>query len=172
VLRAEKAHVIDDLHAVFASTGVVVVTHYKGLSVPEITQLRGSVRQAGGSFRVTKNRLTKLALAGTPYEPMGEFFQGPTAIAWSADPVVAPKAVVDFAKRNDKLAIIGGGLGETLLDADAVKALAELPSLDELRARLVGLLRTPAIRLAVLLQAPAGQLARVMSARAEQGQAA
>jgi large subunit ribosomal protein L10 len=172
VLRAEKAQVIDDLHGVFASSGVVVVAHYKGLTVPEITELRGSVRQAGGSFRVTKNRLTKLALAGTPFEGMADFFVGPTAIAWSSDPVVAPKAVVDYARKNEKLAIIGGGLGPTVLDANAVKALAELPSLDELRAKLIALIQTPAARLVGLTQAPAAQLARVLAARGAQEQAA
>lgn len=169
MLRAEKAQVIDDLHGIFASTAIVVVTHYKGLSVPEITDLRGAVRRAGGSFRVTKNRLSKRALAGTPFEAMGDLFKGPTAIAWSADPVSAPKVIVEYARRNDKLAIVGAGLGQTLLDPAAVRALAELPSLDVLRAQLVGLLQTPAARLVGLLQAPAGQIARVLAAHAEQG---
>jgi large subunit ribosomal protein L10 len=169
VLRAEKAKLIDDLNGVFSHTGVVVVAHYKGLSVPEITELRRVVRSAGGAFRVTKNRLTKRALEGTAYEGLADMFTGPTAIAVSADPVAAPKAVVDFARKNDKLAIVGGGLGPTVLDANAVKALAELPSLDELRAKLIALIQTPAARLVGLLQAPGGQVARVLAARAEQG---
>jgi large subunit ribosomal protein L10 len=167
VLRAEKARIIGDLGGVFASTGVVVITHYKGLSVPEITDLRGKVRQAGGMFRVTKNSLSKRALTGTPFEGIADLFKGPTAIAWSADPVAVPKVVVEYARRNEKLAIIGGGLGSTLLDREAVRALAELPSLDELRARFIGLLQAPAARLVGLLQAPGGQLARVMAAHAE-----
>jgi large subunit ribosomal protein L10 len=168
VLRAQKAEVIESLSAMLGSSAVVVVAHYKGLSVPEITELRRSVRAAGGTFRVTKNRLTKRALEGTPYGSLTDLFVGPTAVAVSSDPVAAPKAMVDYARRNDKLAIIGGGLGAQMLDAAAVKALAELPSLDELRARLIAVLQTPAARLVGVLQAPAGQLARVLAARAEQ----
>jgi len=167
VLRAEKEEVVGDLNQVFGSAGVVVVTHYKGLSVPEITTLRGSIREAGGSFRVTKNRLTKRALAGTAFEGMADLFKGPTAIAWSADPVAVPKAVVAYARRNEKLAIVGGGLGQTLLDPDAVKALAELPSLDALRAGIIGLLQAPAAKLVGLLQAPGGQVARALAAYAD-----
>jgi large subunit ribosomal protein L10 len=167
VLRAEKSKVIDDLNGVFGSSGVVVVTHYKGLSVPEITELRGNVRRAGGAFRVTKNRLTKRALAGTAYENLADLFVGPTAIAWSDDPVAAPKAIVEYARKNEKLAIIGGGLGARVLDPDAVKALAELPSLEQLRAQLVGLLQTPAARLVGVLGAPGAQVARVLKAHAE-----
>lgn len=168
MLRAEKADLIDDLHAVFERTAVVVVAHNRGLSVPEITQLRSAVRSAGGVFRVTKNRLTKRALGGTPYEGIASMFSGPTAVAYAADDLGAvPKAVVDFARKNEKLVVVGGGLGKTLLDPDAVKALAELPSLDELRARLVAIINTPATRLVGLLGAPAGQLARVLRAHAE-----
>jgi large subunit ribosomal protein L10 len=169
VLRAEKAQVIDDLHAVFASAGVVVVAHYGGMSVPEITELRGSVRRAGGAFRVTKNRLAKRALDGTPYASAGVLFKGPTALAWSRDPVAAPKAIVEFARKNDKLKLVGGGIGATVLDPDGVKALAELPSLEVVRAGLVGLLQAPAAKLVGLLQAPGGQVARALAARAEQG---
>ncbi len=168
MLRAEKADLIDDLHAVFESTAVVVVAHYKGLSVPEITQLRSAVRSAGGVFRVTKNRLTKRALEGTPYEEVAALFTGPTAVAYAADdPVAVPKAVVEFARKNEKLVVVGGGLGKVLLDPQAVKALAELPSLDELRARLIAVINAPATRLVGLLAAPAGQLARVLRAHAE-----
>jgi large subunit ribosomal protein L10 len=168
VLRAEKAQVIDDLNAVFSETGVVVVTHYKGLTVAEVTDLRGRMRSAGASFRVTKNTLTRQALDGTPFAAMTPLFKGPTAIAFSRDPTAAPKIVSEFARKNDKLQIVGGGLGGTLLDAASVRALAELPSLDQLRARLVGLLSAPAARLVGLLQVPGGQVARALAARAEQ----
>lgn len=169
MLRAEKERVIDDLNAVFrGETGVVVVTHYKGLTVAEITDLRARMREAGAAFRVTKNTLAKRALDGTPFAPIASLFRGPTAIAFSKELAVAPKIVSEFARKNEKLQIVGGGLGGTLLDAAAVRALAELPSLDELRARLVGLLNAPASRLVGVLQAPGGQVARVLAARAEQ----
>jgi large subunit ribosomal protein L10 len=167
VLRGEKVKVVDDLQGVFNATGVVVLTHYKGLTVPEMTALRRQMRDASARFRVTKNRLAKIALRGTPYESMAELFTGPTAIAFSADPVVAPKVAVDYARRNDRLAIVGGALGAHLLDAAAVRALAELPPLDDLRARLIALINTPAARLVGVLQAPGGQLARVLAAYSE-----
>lgn len=168
MLRAEKEQVIEDLSAVFGDTGVVVVTHYKGLSVAEITDLRGRIRAAGASFRVTKNKLAQRAISGTPFAPISNLFVGPTAIAFSEDVTAAPKIVSEFARRNDKLQIVGGGLSGTILDAASVRALAELPSLDELRAKLVGLLNTPASRLVGVLQAPGGQVARVLAARGEQ----
>jgi large subunit ribosomal protein L10 len=159
--------VIDDLGAVFNGAGVVVVTQYKGLSVPEVTQLRSEVRKAGASFKVTKNRLAKRALDGSPFANLAHLFTGPTAIAFSSDPVAAPKVVSAFAKRNDKLQIVGGGLAGNLLDPEAVKQLAELPSLDEIRAQLIMLLQTPASRLVGLLQAPGGQIARVLKAHSD-----
>jgi len=168
VLRATKTEIVDSLRGVFSDAGVIVVTHYQGLSVAEVTELRRGMRAAGARFRVTKNRLAKIALADTPYSPLAELFTGPTAIAFSQDPVAAPKAAVDYAKRNDKLAIIGGALGSNLLSAEQVRALADLPSIDELRARLVGLLASPAARLVGLLQAPGAQLARVLAAHADQ----
>lgn len=168
MLRAEKAQVIDDLNEVFSKTGVVVLTHYKGLTVAEITDLRGRIRAAGASFRVTKNKLAQRAVDGTPFAVMAPLFTGPTAIAFSNDPTAAPRIVAEFGKKNEKLQIIGGGLSGSLLDAASVRALAELPSLDELRAKLIGLLNTPASRLVGLLQAPGGQIARVLAARAEQ----
>jgi len=167
VLRAEKADVIEDLNAVFQRSGVVVVTHYKGLTVAEMGALRSQMRAAGASLRVTKNRLAKRALEGTPFAPMGDLFTGPTAIAVSADPTAAPRVVVDYARRNEKLQIVGGGLSGTLLDPASVKALAELPSLDELRARLLALINTPASRLVGILQAPGGQVARALRAWAD-----
>jgi large subunit ribosomal protein L10 len=172
VLRAEKAQVIDDLSGVFTDTGVVVVTYYKGLTVAEITDLRGRIRAAGASFRVTKNTLARRALDGTPFAPIASLFTGPTAIAFSKDPTAAPKIVSEFGKKNDKLQIVGGGLSGTVLDAVSVRALAELPSLEELRRKLIGLLNAPASRLVGLLQAPGGQIARVLAARAEEQGAA
>ena len=168
MLRTKKIEIVDDLRNVFSGAGAVVVTHYMGLSVAEATELRRSMRDAGARFRVTKNRLAKIAIADTPYSSLAEMFTGPTAIAYSEDPLAAPKAAVGFAKRNEKLIIVGGALRDTLLAAEQVKALAELPSLDELRARLIGLLTAPAARLVGVLQAPGGQLARVLAARAEQ----
>lgn len=169
MLRAEKSRVVDDLSAVFggAAAGVVVVTHYKGLTVAELTELRGRVRAAGAAFRVTKNTLARRALDGTPFASIAPLFKGPTAIAFSKDPAAAPKVVTEFARKNEKLQVVGGGLGGALLDAASVRALAELPSLDELRGRLVGLLNAPASRLAAVLQAPGGQVARVLAAHAE-----
>ena len=169
MLRAKKVEIVDDLRGVFGQAGVVVVTHYKGLSVAEVTELRRGMRDAGARFRVTKNRLAKIALAETAFSPLAGLFTGPTAIAYSMDPVAAPKAAVGFAKRNEKLVIIGGALAGNLLSAEQVRALADLPSIDQLRARLIGLLTTPAARLVGVLQAPGGQLARVLAARAEQG---
>jgi len=169
VLRAEKLEIVESLRGVFAEAGVVVVTHFQGMSVADVTELRRGMRDAGATFRVTKNRLAKIALAETSFDHLGELFNGPTAIAYSEDPVAAPKAVVDFAKKNDKLVVIGGGLDGNLLTAAEVKALASLPSLDELRAKIIGMINTPAQRIASVLQAPAGQVARVVAAHAEQG---
>jgi large subunit ribosomal protein L10 len=167
VLRADKAGVINDLHGMFGGAGVVVVTHYKGLTVAEISDLRGQMRAVGATLRVTKNTLARRALDGTPFAPISELFKGPTAVAISPDPTAAPKVAVAYAKRNEKLQIVGGGLGSVLLDPAAVRALAELPSLDELRARLLSVINTPASRLVGILQAPGGQLARVLKALAD-----
>lgn len=162
--RAEKEALVASMKEVFDDTAVVVVTHYSGLSVAEINDLRARADEAGASFKVTKNRLTKLALSGTPCEPIQDLFAGPTAIAYSDDPVAAPKAMAAFAKENDKLTVLGGIMGETVLDEAGVKALATMPSLDELRAKLVGMISTPATRIAQVVNAPAGQLARVFGA--------
>lgn len=170
--RAQKEELVASLKTVFEGTEVVVVTHQTGLSVAEMTDLRRRMREAGASFKVTKNRLTRLALEGTKFSGLTDLFKGPTAIAWSDDPIAAPKVAAGFAKGNDKLLIIGGAMSDQMLDPDGVKALAELPSLDELRAKLVGLLQTPATRVAGVLQAPAGQLARVMNAYAQKDEAA
>ena len=168
MLRARKSEIVGDLRGVFSDAGVVVVTHYQGMSVAKVTELRRGMRDAGARFRVTKNRLAKIAMADTAYSTLADLFTGPTAIAYSDDPVAAPKAAVGFAKKNENLVIIGGSLQGTLLSAAEVRALADLPSLDELRGKLVGLLTTPASRLVSVLQAPGGQLARVLSARSEQ----
>lgn len=165
--RAQKQKVVEGLQRDLAGTVCVVITHQTGLSVAEVTLLRQQVRDAGASFRVTKNRLAKRALGGTPFESLSSMFTGPTAIAFSSDPVAAAKVVVGYANRNEKLRIVGGGLAGRLMDAAEVRELASLPSLDELRGKLIGLLQAPAARLARVLQAPAGQVARVLAARAE-----
>jgi large subunit ribosomal protein L10 len=164
VLRAEKSQVVERLHAALAEAEVVVVTHYKGLTVAELGELRGQLRAVGGTLKVAKNRLAKRALEGTPFTGMADLLEGPTAIAFAREPVGVPKALVAYARKNEKLVIVGGGLKGSLLDAEAVKALAELPSLDVLRAGLVGLLQAPAARLVGVLQAPGGQLARLLKA--------
>jgi len=172
VERAQKRELVTTLKAVFEDTGSIVVAHYSGLSVADMTAFRAQMREAGAQVKVAKNRLAKLALEGTDVAHMADLFQGPTVIAYSSDPVAAPKVAVDFAKTNDKLVVLGGAMGTTNLKADDVKALASMPSLDELRAKIVGMISTPATRMAQVVQAPAGQVARVLSARAEQGEAA
>jgi large subunit ribosomal protein L10 len=166
--RAQKQQLTASLREDLADTVCVVVTHQTGLSVAEVTVLRREMRSAGARYRVTKNRLVKRALEGTQFEGLAPLFSGPTAIAFSQDPVAAAKAAVAYANRNAKLTIIGGGLSGQMLDEAAVKALATLPSLDELRGRIIGLLNAPATKLAVLLQTPGGQLARVLAAYSEQ----
>lgn len=170
--RARKEELVTELSQSFGDAALVVVTQQSGMTVAESTDLRARMREAGAGYRVTKNRLAKLALAGTTYEQISDLFNGPTAIAYSADPVAAARVAVNYSKENDKLVVIGGAMGDTLLDENAVKALASLPSLDELRGKLVGMLNTPATRVAGVLQAPAGQLARVLGAYADQGEAA
>lgn len=163
---------VASLNGVFASAEVVVVTHYSGLSVQEITELRSQMREGGANFLVTKNSLSKRALEGTKSDSIRDLFNGPTAIAYSDDPIAAPKAAVSFAKDNEKLIVLGGIMGEQVLDADGIKSLASLPSLDELRAKIVGMISTPATRIAGVLAAPAGQVARVFSAYGSSEQAA
>ena len=170
--RLQKKALVASLHQTFAATGLVVVTHHAGLTVAEMTELRRQMRNGGAAFKVTKNRLTRLALAGTKFAGLAPLFTGSTAIAYSTDPVAAAKVAVAFANANEKLTIVGGAMGDQMLGADGVKALATLPSLNVLRAKLVGLLQTPATRLATVLQAPAGQLARVLKAHADKGAAA
>ena len=164
--RSQKADSVAQLNATFNEAGVVVITRNLGLTVAQSTVLRGKVREVGASYKVAKNSLAKLAIKDTAYEGVGEFLTGPTAIATSVDPVAAAKAVVEFAKTNDKLEIVGGSMGAQVLDADGVKALASLPSLDELRAKIVGLVQAPATKVAQIVSAPAAQLARVFGAYA------
>lgn len=164
VNRSEKEQLVASLHDVFRAAELVVIVHQNGMTVAESTDLRRKMREAGASFKVTKNRLTRLALKGTPYESLDSLFNGPTAIAYSEDPVSAAKVVVTYAKKNDKIAVLGGGFGKEVLDESGVKALASLPSLDELHAKIACLVSTPATRIAGVLQAPAGQLARVLGA--------
>lgn len=170
--RARKEELVATMHGVFSTAPVLVVTHYKGLSVAEMSELRTRMRAVGGSLKVTKNRLTRLALQGTPSEAIADLFTGPTAVGYSDDPVAAPKVLAKFAKENEKLIILGGAMGGTVLDVDGVRTLAELPSLDELRGKFLGLLQTPAQRIASVLQAPGGQVARVLAAYAEKREAA
>lgn len=170
--RAEKTEMVSTLGDVFSTSGSVVVAHYAGLTVAQMTTLRGQMREQGASVKVAKNRLAKLALKGTDAESMSDLFQGPTLIAYAEDPVAAPKVAAEFAKGNDKLVILGGSMGVTALDASGVKALASMPSLDELRAKLVGMINTPATRIAQVVNAPAGNLARVFGAYAKKDEAA
>jgi len=167
--RSSKEKLVGNLHDALSATSCFVVTHQTGLTVSEVTVLRKQMQSAGASFKVTKNRLARLALVGTKFEQLSPMFTGPTAIAFSRDPVAAAKVAVEFANKNDKLTILGGALGEKQLDAAGIKALATMPSLDELRAKLLGMLQTPATRIAGVLQAPAAQLARVFNAYATKG---
>jgi large subunit ribosomal protein L10 len=160
------------MNAVFKDAGAVVVAHYAGLSVAEMTAFRGKMRDAGASVKVAKNRLAKLALKGTDAETIADLLKGPTVIAYSKDPVAAPKVATEFAKGNDKLVILGGSLGRTSLNPEGIKALATLPSLDELRGKLVGLISSPATRVAQVVAAPAAQVARVVGAYAKKSEAA
>ena len=162
--KAQKTVVVEDLSGVFAEAGSVVVAHYTGMTVAQMSDLRSRMSAAGASFRVAKNRLAVRALKGTPIEGIAPLFKGPTGIAYSKDPVAASKVAAAYAKDNDKLVILGGSVGTTTLDANGVKALATLPSLDELRGKIVGLLVAPATKIAGVIQAPAGQLARVLAA--------
>ena len=154
--REEKTQLLGELHELFSTSEIIVVSHYKGLTVKEISDLRDNIRKVGAGFRVTKNRIAKLALKGTKFEGITELFNGPTAIAFANDPISACKACVEFAKTNEKLVVIGGAMGTGVLSVDEIKRLASIPSMDELRAKIIG-----------LLQAPAAQLARVTKAYSE-----
>ncbi len=170
--RAAKRELVKQLHDVFQDTGVVVVAHYAGLTVAQMSDLRKRLKEVGGTVRVAKNRLVKLALEDTDQVGITELFKGPTCIAYSKDPVAAAKVAMAYSKENDNLVILGGAMGATVLDPGGVRALAELPSLDELRAKLVGLLNAPATKIVRTLNEPAAKLARVIQAKANEDQAA
>ena len=165
--RTEKREFIESLAAVFADTSFVLVGQNKGLTVAQVSDLRRRMRAAGATYKVAKNRLATLAMDGTRFQGVAPLMKGPTALAWSTDPVAVAKTAVDFAKGNDKFVILGGASGTQTLNPDGVRALAELPSLETLRAQLLGLIQTPATRIAGVLQAPGSQLARVFSAFAK-----
>ncbi|MBA3578240.1 MAG: 50S ribosomal protein L10 [Pseudomonadota bacterium] len=164
--RSQKADLVDELKRVFTETSVVVVTRNLGLTVAQSTDLRLKMRDAGAQFKVAKNRLALIALDGSRYQPIGELLKGPTALATSGDPVAAAKVAVDFAKTTDRFEIVGGAMGDTLLDAAGIKALAALPSLDELRATIIGLVQAPASKIARTVNEPGAQLARIFAAYA------
>jgi large subunit ribosomal protein L10 len=164
--RSQKADLVAELKDVFSETSVVVITRNLGLSVAQSTELRLKMRDAGAQFKVAKNRLALIALDGTRYSPIGDLLKGPTALATSTDPVAAAKVAVDFAKTTDKFEIVGGAMGDTVLDVNGIKALASLPSLDELRATIVGLIQAPATKIARTVNEPGAQLARVFGALA------
>ena len=170
--RAEKRELVTGLNDAFKGAGSVVVAHYAGITVAQMNDLRTKMRQAGGTVKVAKNRLARIALQGTDSEKIIDLFKGQTLIAYSEDPIAAPKVASDFAKGNDRLVILGGAMGATTLDSDGVKALATLQSLDELRGKLVGLLVAPATRIAQIVNAPAGSVARVIGAYARKDEAA
>jgi len=170
--RAEKQELVTTLTEVFKTTSVVVVAHYSGLTVAQMSKLRRQMKQNGATVKVAKNRLAKIALEGSDVAHVAPLLKGPTVIAYSSDPVAAPKIAVEFAKANEKFVILGGAMGKTALNVDGVKALATMPSLDELRAKIVGLVQAPATKLAQLTTAPAAKLARVFGAYAAQDEAA
>ena len=170
--RAEKKELVASLHDVFKDTGVIVVAHYAGMTVAQMTEFRKRIREAGGRVKVAKNRLAMIALKETDAEPIAELFKGPTCVAYSKDPIAAARIAVKYSRENDKLVILGGAMGTTALHPDGVKALASLPSLDELRAKIVGLVQAPATKVAQVVNAPAAKLARVFGAYAKKDEAA
>jgi len=169
--RAQKAEAVAELKQRFNEVGVVVITRNLGLTVAQSTDLRGRMRNAGASYKVAKNTLALIAVEGTTYAPISDMLTGPTGLATSEDPVAAAKVAVDFAKTNDRFEIVGGAMGDTLLDVNGVKALAELPSLDELRAKIAGLFQAPATKLAQLINEPGAKIARVFAAYATKEEA-
>ena len=162
--RSQKADAVAQLNAVFNEAGVVVVTRNLGLSVAQSTELRQKMREAGGAYKVAKNRLAKLALKDTDYTGISDMLTGPTALGYSEDPVAAAKVVVDFAKSTDRLEVVGGSMGDQVLDENGIRALASMPSLDELRGTIVGLVNAPATKIARVVSEPANKLARVFGA--------
>lgn len=169
--RNQKEAFVQKLNARLAETNAVVVGHYRGLSVAQMTDLRNQMRDADAQIEVVKNRLAKIAFEGTPYTNVSDLMTGPTAVATSTDPVAAAKAAFEFAEKNDEFVILGGALGDKRLEPAEVAALAKLPSLDALRGKLVGLIQAPATKIAGVSQAPAGQLARLIAQKPEQAAA-
>ncbi len=167
--RAQKQEEIEKLNTRFSNEELVVVTHYSGLTVSDMSTLRGMLREEGATFKVTKNALAKIAIKGTKFEGLDALFSGPTGVASSADSIAAAKAAYKFAKENDKFKILGGALGEMILDVEGVEALAKLPSLDEIRSKLIGLLQAPAQKIASVTAAPARELVGVTKAYGEKG---
>ena len=165
--RAQKRQLVTTLNDEWKSAGVIVVAHYKGMTVAQMTDFRKRMKDAGGAVKVAKNKLAKLALKETEVETVSDLLSGQTCIAYSDDPISAARVSVKYAKENEKLVILGGAMGKTRLDTSGVRALADLPSLDELRARLLGLLKAPAEKLVRTLNEPAAKLARVMQARVD-----
>jgi large subunit ribosomal protein L10 len=163
--RAQKRELVERLNDQWKTSGVIVVAHYKGLTVAQMTDFRKRIKDAGGVVKVTKNRLAKLAVKGTDVESISDLLQGQTCVAYSEDPISAARVSVKYARENDKLIILGGAMGKTRLDSDGVKALADLPSLDELRGKLIGLLQAPAAKIARIVKEPGGMLARVLAAK-------
>jgi large subunit ribosomal protein L10 len=167
--RDQKHAFVESASGLFSGAGIVIVTQYQGLNVSDITELRGKVREAGARFQVMKNRLVKRALKGTIYESLEGLFTGPTAVTTADDPVSAAKVLVSFAKDHEKLILVGGAFGAHVMDQKGIEQLSKMPSLDEIRAKIVGMIQTPATRMATVLQAPGSQLARVCGAYAESG---
>jgi large subunit ribosomal protein L10 len=170
--RAQKQALVTNFNGVFNDAGVVVVAHYAGMTVSQMTDLRRRMKDAGGQVKVAKNRLLKLALQGTPAQGISDLFKGQTMVAFSKDPIAAVRVAVKYAKENDKLVLLGGSMGATTLDPKGLKTLADLPSLDQLRATLVGLIQAPATKIARILNEPGAKLARVIKAKADAGQKA
>jgi large subunit ribosomal protein L10 len=170
--RAAKAELISTLHSAFKDAGVVIVSHYAGMTVAQMTDYRQKQKAAGGKVKVAKNKLAKLALKDTAFDGIANLLEGPTSLAYTQDPIAAARVAVAYAKTNDKLVVLGGAMGKTVLDAKDVKALAELPSLDELRAKLIGLLNAPATKIARTVKEPGAKLARVIQAKASKAEAA
>ena len=170
--RAQKEKVVEELGQIFESSGVVVVSHYEGLTVAEMQDLRARMREAGGAVRVAKNRLAKIALEGRPCESIAQYLTGMTVLAYSEDPVAAAKVVEDFAKDNKKLEVLGGAMGDTALDRGGVEAVSKMPSREELIASIVGCIGAPASNIAGAIGAPASNIASILSTIEEKAEAA
>jgi large subunit ribosomal protein L10 len=163
--RAQKRELVERLNDQWKTSGVIVVAHYQGMTVAQMTDFRKRIKDAGGVVKVTKNLLAKLAVKGTDVESISDLLRGQTCVAYSQDPISAAKVSVRYARENERLVILGGAMGKTRLDSDGVKALADLPSLDELRGKLIGLLQAPAAKIARIVKEPGGMLARVLAAK-------